>query len=57
MTDMTEKDKTIIKAEVYKAYKELPKKCPPNTKLVMALKIGLERAQKRIDNEEKKESR
>lgn len=52
---MTEKDKTIIKAEVYKAYNELPTMCPSNTKLVMALKIGLERAQRKIDEQKEKE--
>lgn len=52
---MTEEEKAIIKVEVYKAYSELPTACQGSTKLVMALKLGLERAQKKINS--KNESR
>lgn len=47
---MTEKEKGIIKTELYKAYNELPSMVSENTKFVIAVEIGLERAQRKIKN-------
>lgn len=46
---MTEEGKEIIKTELYKAYMELPS-FSGYTKFVMIVKIGLERAQRKIKN-------
>ncbi len=50
---MTDEEKQLIKLEIYRAYDRLPKHCNESTKFVIALKEGLERAQ-RILNENRK---
>ena len=49
---LTEKEKTLIKIELYKAYQELPSHCKPNSRFVLAVQQGLERAQRKIEEEE-----
>ena len=44
----------LIKKELYNAYCELPIHSDPTTKFVLAIKFGLERAQRKI-NENRKE--
>lgn len=51
---MTDQEKMLIKKELYNAYCELPTHSDPNTKFVIAVKFGLERAQRQI-NENRKE--
>ena len=52
---MTEQEKMLIKRELYHAYNELPSHSDPNVKFVLAVKFGLERAQRKL--EEKKTNR
>ena len=51
---MTDQEKMLIKKELYNAYYELPTYLNPNTRFVIAVKFGLERAQRKI-NENRKE--
>lgn len=50
---MTDAEKGLIKSEIYKAFKELPSRTDANTKFVLAVKFGLERAQRKINNNRK----
>jgi ABC-type amino acid transport substrate-binding protein len=50
---MTDEEKALIKKELYNAYCELPIYSDPNTKFVLAVKFGLERAQRKINNNRK----
>lgn len=52
---MTETEKGIIKKEIYNAYSELPKHCNADARFIIAVKYGLERAQRKLNNKEKKE--
>lgn len=54
---LTEKEKALIKIELYKAYQELPSHCKPNSRFVLAVQQGLERAQRKIEEEEIKKNR
>lgn len=52
---MTEDEKMLIKIELYKAYNKLPKHCKDSTKFVIAVQQGLECAQRKLEENKKKQ--
>jgi hypothetical protein len=48
---MTEEEKALIKIELYNAYKEMPAHSlvNPDARFVLAVKFGLERAQRKLE--------
>ena len=43
---MTDEEKTIIKKEIFKAYTKLKMVINPSTRYIMAIKMGLNNAQR-----------
>lgn len=49
---MTDEEKTIIKKEIFKAYAELKMVLNPYARYVMAIKMGLNNAQRILNKKE-----
>lgn len=49
---MTDEEKTIIKKEIFKVYAELKMVLNPYTRYVMAIKMGLNNAQRILNKKE-----
>lgn len=49
---MTDEEKTIIKKEIFKAYAELKMVLNPYTRYIMAIKMGLNNAQRILNKKE-----